>query len=329
LGKSDPFFVISGTPYPTVSLPYFPYAQLMYAASTQPANYLRVGRATPQQKAQKKMKKKDKLSGMSGEKGAGAAIRSPKKLSAGGVPLFVSKVINKELNPVWDAPVQLDTELCGGLDAKLEICVYDYDNNGHHDLIGSFKTSLRELAIEETPIWELTAIRYDDEGQPYTVQTGHFHVESAENVSQEVMQTPPKLPYAIKLDIRARDVDRKDAGRFSNTMFAVWSSFVRSFFFADCLFLFFVGGLGKSDPFAAIIGIPYGCSNAVTIAKTETKQNDLNPSWNTLTIETSALGGMDSFFTVTVYDEDQNNVRFLCFRSKAVVLLTPLFVVGP
>ncbi|KAL6067259.1 Copine-4 [Balamuthia mandrillaris] len=62
------------------------------------------------------------------------------------VPVYKSEEIKKTLDPVWrqfSIPVQ---RLCNGdLDRPLLFEVFDWNRSGKHELIGQFKTSLREL----------------------------------------------------------------------------------------------------------------------------------------------------------------------------------------
>eukprot|EP00112_Aurelia_sp_Birch-Aquarium-sp1_P019041 Seg4633.1 transcript_id=Seg4633.1/GoldUCD/mRNA.D3Y31 product=Copine-3 protein_id=Seg4633.1/GoldUCD/D3Y31 len=57
-----------------------------------------------------------------------------------------SEVINNTLNPIWrpfDIPVQ---KLCNGdLDRTIKVDCYDHDDDGSHDLIGSFTTNVRQM----------------------------------------------------------------------------------------------------------------------------------------------------------------------------------------
>ncbi len=64
-----------------------------------------------------------------------------------------SEVIKNNLNPTW-APASIAVrDLCNNnYERPLRIDVYDYDSNGDHDMIGSFKTDLKTLstaAIEQ------------------------------------------------------------------------------------------------------------------------------------------------------------------------------------
>ena len=67
-----------------------------------------------------------------------------------------SEIIMKNLNPTW-APFEISAKLlCNGDHSRpLKIDVYDWDNDGTHDYIGSFNTTLEKIqvaAVEQTGI---------------------------------------------------------------------------------------------------------------------------------------------------------------------------------
>ena len=58
-----------------------------------------------------------------------------------------TEVIQNDLNPTWKPFVKEARALCNGdYNRTLRVDVYDMDNDGSHDLIGSFETNLQRLA---------------------------------------------------------------------------------------------------------------------------------------------------------------------------------------
>ncbi|KAM6971403.1 copine-3 isoform 1-T2 [Tautogolabrus adspersus] len=57
-----------------------------------------------------------------------------------------TEVVNNNLNPTWK-PFRIPLQsLCGGdLDKPIKVDCYDYDNDGSHDLIGTFETTMTRL----------------------------------------------------------------------------------------------------------------------------------------------------------------------------------------
>lgn len=57
-------------------------------------------------------------------------------------PVFRSKHIKNNLNPIWE-PATVDVNaLCDGdLDRKLSIAIYDFESNGKHESMGAFDTT--------------------------------------------------------------------------------------------------------------------------------------------------------------------------------------------
>lgn len=58
-----------------------------------------------------------------------------------------SNIVMNNLNPTWD-PFVVEIDACGGMKAPLEVRVYDYDEDGTHDFIGSFGTTLEQLVSQ-------------------------------------------------------------------------------------------------------------------------------------------------------------------------------------
>jgi len=60
--------------------------------------------------------------------------------------VFRSEVIQNNLNPLWKPFTMESRTLCNGdYDRTLKFDVFDMDNDGSHDLIGSFQTNVRKL----------------------------------------------------------------------------------------------------------------------------------------------------------------------------------------
>jgi len=60
--------------------------------------------------------------------------------------VFRSEVIQNNLNPIWKPFTMESRTLCNGdYDRTLKFDVFDMDNDGSHDLIGSFQTNVRKL----------------------------------------------------------------------------------------------------------------------------------------------------------------------------------------
>ncbi|XP_069007450.1 copine-3-like isoform X2 [Embiotoca jacksoni] len=57
-----------------------------------------------------------------------------------------TEVVNNNLNPTWK-PFRIPLQsLCGGdMDKSIKVECYDYDNDGSHDLIGTFETTMKRL----------------------------------------------------------------------------------------------------------------------------------------------------------------------------------------
>jgi len=119
--KSDPFVILKASTVPGVS---HGTSQALTGGSYQ---------ANP---FKPKKKKKTGHGGKMGKMGK----------NSGWVIVHKTEVIKNNLNPTW-RPFTVDTRtLChGNLDQPFMIEVFDWDRNGGHDLIGTARTTLREL----------------------------------------------------------------------------------------------------------------------------------------------------------------------------------------
>jgi hypothetical protein len=86
------------------------------------------------------------------------SARVPSKQKEGKAVIFKSEIITQSLSPTFK-PFQLTVVDCGGLDNPLTFEVFDKDPKGQ-ELIGGFKTTLRELSItaSHTSLTALTII---------------------------------------------------------------------------------------------------------------------------------------------------------------------------
>lgn len=61
-------------------------------------------------------------------------------------PVYKSQVIKNNLSPTWDLFSIKVRDLCNGdYDRQLKVDIYDWDQKGAHDLIGSFTTTLNGM----------------------------------------------------------------------------------------------------------------------------------------------------------------------------------------
>jgi len=143
----------------------------------------------------------------------GKAVNPSKKskysgISSSPVLIYKSKAIMKTLNPKWD-PFVLESRLCGGPNSPLTIEVYDYDSDGTHDFIGSFKTTLKELIVEGA-VFPL--INKDKKGLAFYRNSGTIKVvaaaPTATPTTNELAITQAKVTFGCS-QLASRDVFSK------------------------------------------------------------------------------------------------------------------------
>jgi len=97
-----------------------------------------------------------------------------------------TEVVDNDLNPTWKPFVKEARALCNGdYNRTLKVDVYDMDNDGSHDLIGTFQTNLQRLAKGPGPenLYEvINEKKRQKKGSKYTnsgtVQLKSIRIES-------------------------------------------------------------------------------------------------------------------------------------------------------
>ena len=97
-----------------------------------------------------------------------------------------TEVVDNDLNPTWKPFVKEARALCNGdYNRTLKVDVYDMDNDGSHDLIGTFQTNLHRLAKGPGPenLYEvINEKKQQKKGSKYTnsgtVQLKSIRIES-------------------------------------------------------------------------------------------------------------------------------------------------------
>jgi len=97
-----------------------------------------------------------------------------------------TEVVDNDLNPAWKPFVKEARALCNGdYNRTLKVDVYDMDNDGSHDLIGTFQTNLQRLAKGPGPenLYEvINEKKRQKKGSKYTnsgtVQLKSIRIES-------------------------------------------------------------------------------------------------------------------------------------------------------
>jgi hypothetical protein len=65
-------------------------------------------------------------------------------------------------------------------------------------------------------------------------------------------------------------------------------------------------GAGKSDPFFKVIATPPGFSQPITLYRSEVIKDTKAPTWSSFILNVEDVRGLDTEFTVQVYDWDSN-----------------------
>jgi hypothetical protein len=181
---------------------------------------------------------------------------------------YRSEVIQNTLEPVWKQFPLILADV-GGFDSLFNIIVFDFEKDGQHQEIGRVEgVSLRE--------WSFGPHRHrlkNPDAVLSSVSRGAFCIDDVQPLDAGVTRV---LPPAFMVRPSASKLERMDG----------------------------TPGLGKSDPFFRIIATPKGSANPVTIYRSEVIKADLNPTWKPFLLNVADVGGLDTEFTVCVYDYD-------------------------
>ncbi|KAH3758188.1 hypothetical protein Pelo_9897 [Pelomyxa schiedti] len=170
------------------------------------------------------------------------------------ITVYRSEVISRNLNPTWK-PFELSMEVIGDLDSPFDIFVYDFDEDGGHDLIGKSTITMRE--------WTFGEHRIELKAKGAILCQGAFGVSCLEGL--EYTQVKPMSPaYLLHTGV------------------------------AKVTTL-----LGKTKPFFEL-----WISDSKMLYRSEVCKNYNNSSgtWAPIPINLSDVNGIDSFFTLKVYN---------------------------
>lgn len=198
------------------------------------------------------------------------------------------------------------------MDSPLVIKVYDYDSDGtnvsnfcenvkwisesqiftlyEQDFIGEATTSLRELVSASPIIILINKKRVGSGGYVNSglVTVGRFH---------EVPPTTHVQPTSVTISVKGHKLTKKDfAGKSGKFYFVESKDLIISIcLWCHQLLKYFL------DPYLVIKD-----GSHKVIHKTETIQQNLEPVWQSFTLNLEHCGGLDNSLTWEVYDWDKN-----------------------
>ena len=118
-----------------------------------------------------------------------------------------TEVVDNDLNPTWKPFVKEARALCNGdYNRTLKVDVYDMDNDGSHDLIGTFQTNLQRLAKGPGPenLYEvINEKKRQKKGSKYT-NSGTVHLKSIRIESNptflDFIQSGLQVNFTVAID---------------------------------------------------------------------------------------------------------------------------------
>ncbi|KAH3757518.1 hypothetical protein Pelo_10634 [Pelomyxa schiedti] len=198
------------------------------------------------------------------------------------IPVYRSEIHMKTLQPTW-APFDISVGVLGGLDSSFKITVYDYDQDGTHDLIGSLTTTLRE--------WTCSLIQSDNGPYQQAVfqdgsSKGSFSVDKL-----EIIPSGPALPIfapSYRLEVCGDKIAKLDVSA--------------------------TGMPTPSDPFF-VVKVPFRDTH-IPIYRSEVINKSTQPVWNSFVLDTTLIKTLDAQFYVEVWDFDKDGTHDLVGECK-------------
>ncbi len=185
------------------------------------------------------------------------------------ITLYRSEVIRTSDEPHW-RPFQLNIDDVHGLDTEFTVECYDWDADGGHDLIGKAITTLREWTFPGTSL----ALIHPTKSTiiPGYQSSGAFIVDWVQPLDiREEKQVA--VAYRIK----------PAAMKLNNPGISLLNS--------------------KPDPFFNIRCQPPGFNREITLYRSKVIKQNANPTeWEEFDISLEDVRGLDTPFTVNVYD---------------------------
>jgi len=219
------------------------------------------------------------------------------------VPFYKTEIIQNNLNPKWD-PVYLFYDQIGGVNPKLFVECYDYDEDGSRELIGELRCTLSEFTDKK---YAKLVFIHPRKKSPFYKNSGHYVCHGSEPLTSKDPKFQPCPAYTISFG--GVSLERKDL--LTSDPFMLIKSHVQPS----------PSVAGVTNQMAQMTmggypGAPGGYPGAQpaqtftpcaprTIVKTETIPSNLNPRWRPVQIDVAEVGGLDSKFTIEVYDADK------------------------
>jgi hypothetical protein len=128
-----------------------------------------------------------------------------------------TEVVSNNLNPSWKPFAITMQALCNGdYERKLKIQVDDYDNDGSHDLIGSFVTTMSKLKtapVEKTVFQLINDKKKAKKGSSYK-DSGKIEINRCDIVLQpsfvDYIQGGTSINFSVAVDFTASNGDPRD-----------------------------------------------------------------------------------------------------------------------
>lgn len=130
-------------------------------------------------------------------------------------PVYESEVIKNSLDPSWDSFTKPVVEICNGdFDRKLKFDIYDHENDGTREFIGSFEATLNQLRIHH--LERLTFSCHNPEKAKKSsyknsgfVQVNGFHLRRP-HTFVDYIKGGMSINFSVGIDFTASNRDPRD-----------------------------------------------------------------------------------------------------------------------
>ncbi len=137
-----------------------------------------------------------------------------------------SEVVKNDLSPTWRPLIVPVRDLCNNdYERQLKVDVYDWDSDGTHDLIGTFKTDLKTLSVAACERTRFPCVNEKKVAKKGYKHSGEVFVKNVmiekEHSFLDYIQTGTALNFSVAVDFTASNGnpgDRRSLHHFDQSM---------------------------------------------------------------------------------------------------------------
>lgn len=142
-------------------------------------------------------------------------ILSKQNQSGQFTPVYESEIIKNTLDPTWKSFTKPVVEICNGdYERKLKFDIFDYDNDGSRDYIGSFEATLNQLRIHHAERATFNCVNPEKAKKSGYKNSGVIHVSmfiiDRPDTFVDYIKGGMAINFSVGVDFTASNRDPRD-----------------------------------------------------------------------------------------------------------------------